>query len=135
MPRDNVLFAVEGLIALIAIALALGAGVAGFFLGRATAGSNDEPRPAATTSQTTAQPSASPGKQIFASAGCGGCHTLEAADAHGNVGPNLDQRHPPLTLVVDRVTHGKGGMPSFEGRLTNTQIRSVATFVATATRK
>ena len=30
------------------------------------------------------------GKAIFASAGCGGCHTLKAAGASGNVGPNLD---------------------------------------------
>ena len=30
------------------------------------------------------------GKAIFASAGCGSCHTLKAAASTGNVGPNLD---------------------------------------------
>ncbi len=30
------------------------------------------------------------GKQLFASNGCGGCHTLSAAGANGTVGPNLN---------------------------------------------
>jgi mono/diheme cytochrome c family protein len=32
-----------------------------------------------------------PGAQVFANNGCGGCHTLAAANAGGNVGPNLDE--------------------------------------------
>jgi mono/diheme cytochrome c family protein len=32
-----------------------------------------------------------PGAQVFASNGCGGCHTLAAANAGGTVGPNLDE--------------------------------------------
>jgi mono/diheme cytochrome c family protein len=31
------------------------------------------------------------GAQVFANNGCGGCHTLAAANAGGNVGPNLDE--------------------------------------------
>lgn len=31
------------------------------------------------------------GAQVFASNGCGGCHTLAAAESGGSVGPNLDQ--------------------------------------------
>ncbi|HEU5141627.1 MAG TPA: c-type cytochrome [Solirubrobacterales bacterium] len=31
-----------------------------------------------------------PGAQVFANNGCGGCHTLAAADAGGVTGPNLD---------------------------------------------
>jgi cytochrome c oxidase subunit 2 len=31
------------------------------------------------------------GKEIFASSGCGGCHTLADAGAKGNVGPSLDE--------------------------------------------
>ena len=33
---------------------------------------------------------ATAGKAVFASAGCGACHTLAAAGASGKVGPNLD---------------------------------------------
>jgi mono/diheme cytochrome c family protein len=32
-----------------------------------------------------------PGAQVFASNGCGGCHTLAAAEAGGTVGPNLEE--------------------------------------------
>lgn len=32
-----------------------------------------------------------PGAQVFANNGCGGCHTLEAANAGGTVGPNLEE--------------------------------------------
>jgi len=31
------------------------------------------------------------GRQIFASAGCGSCHALEAAGTSGTIGPNLDE--------------------------------------------
>jgi cytochrome c oxidase subunit 1 len=69
------------------------------------------------------------GKQVFASAGCGGCHTLKDAGASGNVGPNLDDAKPPLSLVLDRVTNGKGAMPSFKGQLSEQQIKDVAAYV------
>jgi cbb3-type cytochrome c oxidase subunit III len=70
------------------------------------------------------------GKAIFASAGCSGCHTLAAAGATGTVGPNLDQAKPSKELVLDRVTNGRGGMPSFKRQLTEAQIEAVATFVS-----
>ena len=125
--RDGMLVAVEGLVMIIALALAVGAGVAGFFLGRATAGSSSASSPKAAT---TAAPAPPPGKAVFASAGCGGCHTLKDAGTGGTVGPNLDVARPPVTLVVARVTHGMGAMPAFEGRLSDAQIRSVAQYVA-----
>jgi len=74
----------------------------------------------------------SPGKKVFASAGCGACHTLADAGATGNVGPDLDKVKPPYALVVRFVTHGRQGMPSFAGRLTARQIRDVAGYVSHA---
>jgi mono/diheme cytochrome c family protein len=76
---------------------------------------------------------ASAGKSVFASAGCAGCHTLADANAHGNVGPNLDQAKPALSLVVSRVTKGAGAMPSFKGQLSDKQIADVAAYVVKAT--
>jgi mono/diheme cytochrome c family protein len=35
-----------------------------------------------------------PGAQVFADNGCGGCHTLAAAEAGGSLGPNLDEELP-----------------------------------------
>jgi mono/diheme cytochrome c family protein len=96
--------------------------------------------PAATTEETSTEQStstvegdASAGEQVFASAGCGGCHTLSAAGASGNVGPNLDEAKPNHALVIDRVSHGKGVMPSFEGQLDDQQIEDVAAFVVQST--
>jgi mono/diheme cytochrome c family protein len=73
------------------------------------------------------------GEAVFASAGCGGCHTLEAAGSSGNVGPNLDEAKPSHDLVVDRVTNGRGAMPSFKGQLEDEQIQDVAAYVVAST--
>ena len=73
---------------------------------------------------------ATDGKTIFATAGCTGCHTLEAAGSTGTVGPNLDEAKPPKELVIDRVTNGQGGMPSFKGQLSEAQIEAVADYVS-----
>ena len=132
--RDNLLVAVDGLIVLVAVLLALGAGAAGFFLGRATADDDAQQNGGHGPTTTAPRPVDAVGKQVFASAGCGGCHTLAAADAHGNVGPNLDAADPPVSLVLDRVEHGKGGMPSFAGQLSDAQIRAVARYVSAASR-
>ncbi|HVN60916.1 MAG TPA: c-type cytochrome [Gaiellaceae bacterium] len=73
------------------------------------------------------------GKKVFLSAGCGGCHTLKDAGTTGTVGPNLDEKKPPLQLVLTRVTYGKSPMPSFKGQLTEQQIADVAAYVVQAT--
>jgi uncharacterized membrane protein len=75
------------------------------------------------------------GKAVFTSAGCSGCHTLADAGATGQVGPNLDAARPPASLVLERVTNGLGAMPSFRGRLTESQIADVAAYVASAAGK
>ena len=70
------------------------------------------------------------GKQIFASAGCVGCHTLKDAGASGTIGPDLDNARPDFTLVKLQVTNGGGRMPSFRGKLKPTEINAVARYVA-----
>ena len=67
---------------------------------------------------------------MFADAGCGGCHTLEAAGSNGSVGPNLDDASPSFDEVVRKVKSGGGAMPSFEGELGDQEIRDVAAFVS-----
>ena len=121
---DRVLVGLDAAIVMIAVFLAVGAGLVGFFVGRGTASTDSaSPRPATTNA------AAPPGKAVFASAGCGNCHTLKEAGATGTVGPNLDTAHPSRALVVARVTNGKGGMPSFKGELSKAQIRELAAFV------
>ena len=78
--------------------------------------------------------SSSPGAKVFASAGCGGCHTLKAADSKGQVGPNLDELKPDQSTVERQVRSGGNGMPSFRTKLSTTQIAEVASFVSTSAR-
>ncbi|MBA2332897.1 MAG: c-type cytochrome [Actinobacteria bacterium] len=73
------------------------------------------------------------GETIFAEAGCGGCHVLEAAGAAGNVGPSLDESKPSKELVIERVTKGLGAMPSFADSYTPDEIAAVADYVVSAT--
>jgi mono/diheme cytochrome c family protein len=47
------------------------------------------------------------GKAVFVTT-CGACHTLKAAGAVGNIGPNLDKVGPALTqaLLIKAITNG-----------------------------
>jgi mono/diheme cytochrome c family protein len=70
------------------------------------------------------------GEQVFAAAGCGGCHTFEAAGSSGSVGPNLDDAAPSYDAVVEQVTNGGGAMPAFGDELSEQEIQDVAAFVS-----
>jgi mono/diheme cytochrome c family protein len=88
--------------------------------------------PAATTTETGGGETgdAANGEQVYVAAGCGGCHTFEAAGSTGSVGPNLDDASPSFDLVVTQVTNGGGAMPAFGDELSEQEIRDVAAFVS-----
>ena len=69
------------------------------------------------------------GEEVFASAGCGSCHTLEEAGTSGTVGPNLDESSIDEAGAAQQVADGGGGMPPFSGQLSEEQIQDVAAFV------
>ena len=93
-------------------------------------------KPATTTTSTSTSPAAKPdGKAVFASAGCGGCHTLKAAGSTGNIGPNLDQLKPSKETVTHQVEVGGGAMPAFKGQLSPAEIDAVAQFVSSSAGK
>jgi mono/diheme cytochrome c family protein len=91
-------------------------------------GSTSGATPAQT--QSTTQTRAPDGKTIFTTHTCDGCHTLAAANAIGNVGPNLDDLKPDFATVRNQVKNGGGGMPSYNEELSPAQIDAVARFVA-----
>ena len=71
------------------------------------------------------------GKQIFLGDGnCAICHTLQDANSHGNIGPNLNEVKPDIARVLSAVTNGIGVMPAYEGQLSTEEIKAVATYVA-----
>jgi mono/diheme cytochrome c family protein len=65
---------------------------------------------------------------------CALCHTLKAANAVAQVGPNLDDLRPTKSLVLDAIAHGRsrgnGQMPAqiYSGQ----DAQDVASFVAKA---
>jgi mono/diheme cytochrome c family protein len=46
------------------------------------------------------------GRQLFGER-CGNCHTLKAANAVAQVGPNLDDLRPPKNLVLNAIEEGR----------------------------
>jgi cytochrome c553 len=93
----------------------------------------DTTEPETTETETSPAVEGDPvsGKEVFLGASaCGGCHTLADAGASGTVGPSLDESQPSAELVVDRVTNGQGGMPSFSSTLSEQQIADVAAYVS-----
>ena len=124
------------LLALLAF-LALGAGLAGCGGGEEGTATPEtiegEPPQPGTTEETEApqvEGDAQAGEAVFASAGCGSCHTLGAAGATGSVGPNLDEASPDFAVAYQTIKNGRGGMPSFEDQLEDQQIADVAQYVA-----
>jgi mono/diheme cytochrome c family protein len=71
------------------------------------------------------------GAEVFADAGCGACHALDAAGATGTL-VDLDEAQPSFQEAVDTVTNGRGAMPAFRDQLSAEQIRDVARFVVEA---
>ena len=110
-------------VVLAVVAAALATAVAG-------CGGDGDTTEVSTTTSTTGSGDAAAGKEVFASAGCGGCHTFSAAGSSSSVGPNLDDASPSYDHVVTQVTEGGGAMPSFRDELTDQQIQDVAAFVS-----
>jgi len=71
-------------------------------------------------------------KSMFV-ASCGSCHTLADAGTTGTTGPNLDDAKPTLDAAIAQITNGGGGMPAFEGQLTDEQITALAEYIVGAT--
>ena len=113
------------ILAVVLAVLAIGAAGCG--------GDDDESGGATTTAETTTETTTeggADGAAVFASAGCGSCHTLAAAGSSGTSGPNLDQLMPDKETVEEQVRSGGGGMPAFEGELSDAEIEAVATYVS-----
>jgi mono/diheme cytochrome c family protein len=112
------------------------AAAAGAFLGSYVSG--ERSRVTATTGgrtvtvtktvvRTIARPDRRAGKRVFLAA-CSRCHTLDPGDLTGDR-VNLARLQPSYRWTVEKVTRGGIAMPSFDGKLSERQIRDVAAFV------
>ncbi len=59
---------------------------------------------------SVAKGDATKGKALFASSGCGGCHTFKPAGTNGKVGPNLDN----LAADAQKANQGPEDQYAFE---------------------
>ena len=81
------------------------------------------------------RPSAAPaGQDVFARMGCGSCHRLEAADAEGQIGPNLDVAladHTRESLTAKIRNPGTGSMMpgDFAERMTDAELAALVDFL------
>ncbi len=75
------------------------------------------------------------GKTLFTTIqpACAVCHTLQAAGAEGQIGPVLDELKPTADRVMAALRQGVGVMPSYAERMSDADMRAVASFVAHAT--
>jgi mono/diheme cytochrome c family protein len=112
----------------------------------AIAAPDDEPAPAAAPAPPPATAEqVRAGQAVFARMGCGGCHTLAAAQAAGPIGPNLDERLPSydraalIRKIVDPYPAGStgvGDMPEDFGlRMSGAELEALATFLLASTRR
>jgi mono/diheme cytochrome c family protein len=139
--------AAEGALVLAVVGLLFVAALAGFLVGRGSAEDDDSTTAAetqttaetgtegATTEAATTQATetkggkSADGAAVFASAGCGGCHTFAPANSKGTVGPNLGTIDLSKDEIEQQVRNGGGGMPPFGDSLSDAQIAAVADYV------
>ena len=87
------------------------------------------------------------GKALYDSNGCGGCHTFKPAASTGKVGPDLNNLAADATKAnrgsLEQYTREsiedpdayivsgfpKGVMPTFKGKLTDSQINELVSFL------
>ncbi len=87
------------------------------------------------------------GAQVFANNGCGGCHTLAAANSGGTTGPNLDEVLPGQSAamieesIVDPNAKIASGYPAnvmpsnFGETLSKTELENLIEFLSESTSK
>jgi len=73
------------------------------------------------------------GRELFGDQ-CRQCHTLKAAEAYAQVGPNLDRLRPTKGLILDAINEGRArGLGAMAADLvTGEDAEAVAAFVAKA---
>jgi mono/diheme cytochrome c family protein len=117
-------------IAVALAALVLGVGAAGCGGDDDSDGTaTDETTTDETTTETeTDETEATAGRTIFVD-NCGTCHALSDAGTNGAIGPSLDGTGLALADVESQVRSGGGGMPAFEGQLSDEEIEIVSAYV------
>ena len=138
--RDWPSDAVSGLIVLIVVGLALGAAIAGFFVGRDT--KHPKTSAVATSAQqsaTTIDPHVAAGAHIFVQFACAQCHGDQGRGGVSSVVPTLTKVGTQLTAAQLRhiIDHGLGEsanpkqpyMPVWGAVISDTQVNDLVSYI------
>ena len=86
------------------------------------------------------------GKKVFAGNGCGSCHTLQAANATGKIGPNLDEalKGKDAEFIKESITDpnaeiADGYQPNvmpqtYDSQLTSQQLNDLVAYLQASTK-
>jgi mono/diheme cytochrome c family protein len=80
------------------------------------------------TGAEAAAPDSDDPENLFATS-CGSCHVFSPAGTSGTTGPSLDETTLSVDEVARQIAQGGGGMPPFEGQLTEEQIQALAEYI------
>src|SRR5581483_994621 len=137
--HDASIAAVAGAIVMISVALALGAGLLGFFLGRDTKHASSTAPAAATTAAAAVDPQVASGAHLFVQFACAQCHGLQGRGGVSAAVPALTTAGAQLTPAQLRriIDHGLGAssnptqpyMPVWGAVISDTQVNDLVSYI------
>jgi hypothetical protein len=110
-------------------------------------GGGEEEATAPAVASATPEPAAMrDGKALWVQHGCGSCHAFEAADARGQIGPNLSStlKGVPDSYIEESIVapskvaaagYGTGMMPEdYASRMTPAELDALVSFISSGVR-
>jgi len=139
-PRDGWFGAALAAIVMISVALAVGAGIVGFFVGRDTKHAKSSAAPVTTQpAPTTVDPHVAGGAHLFVQFACAQCHGLQGQGGVSPAVPALTQAGKQLTAAQLRhiINHGLGAsadpkqpyMPVWGEVISKTQVANLVSYI------
>jgi cbb3-type cytochrome c oxidase subunit III len=138
--RDWLFGAAMGSIVMISVALAVGAAIVGFFVGRDTKQPNGSAAPASTqVAPATVDPQVAAGAHLFVQFACAQCHGPQGQGGVSPAVPTLTQAGKQLTATQLRriINHGLGEsanptqpyMPVWGAVISDTQVNDLVAYI------
>jgi len=139
-PRDGWFDTAMAAIVMISVALAVGAGIVGFFVGRDTKHAKSSAAPVTTQpAPTTVDPHVAGGAHLFVQFACAQCHGPQGQGGVSPAVPALTQAGKQLTTAQLRhiINHGLGEsanptqpyMPVWGAVISNTQVNDLVAYI------
>ncbi len=88
---------------------------------------NEASAPAVSETKVASSQLVAPGRTLYSSLPCVGCH---GTNAQGNLGPSLHHLGDPDTKITKNIANGfEGQMPAYKDQLTTAQIQTLVAYI------